>query len=220
MTKAITRVPDGVLARLPLFPLPNVVLFPGMLVPLQVFEPRYLALVEHCLSDHRILAIPLLKPGFEADYEGSPPVYSTAGAGVISGHRHHADGTIAIVVRGIERVSLTAELPPQAAFRVARAERIIEVGGDDDLADEMPVLSMLLNNLGKALPQAALILNQIEAIAESTPELVDLLAAYLVGDPEQRQQLLSERDARARFTHLTQIVADMVLQIANDEMLH
>jgi len=60
---------------LPLFPLPNVVLFPGVFLPLHIFEPRYKEMVADALAGDRIIGMALLRPGWEADYEGRPPIY-------------------------------------------------------------------------------------------------------------------------------------------------
>jgi Lon protease-like protein len=220
MTIHLDQVADELLDKLPIFPLPNVVFFPGMLLPLQVFEQRYLELIEHCLAGSKTLAVPLLKPGFEEDYEGRPPIYEVFGAGVISGHRRQADGRMTVVLRGIERLRLCGELPPDQSFRLLRAERVLEKHRDLDLSEEMVVLSSLLNQLSTARPQASLILSQIEEVAEDTPELVDLLSAYVVGDVVLRQQLLEELDVSTRFARLAQIVADIVLQVSGDEILH
>ena len=60
-----------------LFPLPNVVLFPHVMQPLQIFEPRYLELLDDALADDGLLAMALLEPGWESDYDGRPPIAST-----------------------------------------------------------------------------------------------------------------------------------------------
>ncbi len=70
---------------LPLFPLPNVVLFPHMSLPLHIFEPRYRKMVLDALESHRTIGMVLLRPGFEADYEGRPPVFERGCAGRIVG---------------------------------------------------------------------------------------------------------------------------------------
>jgi Lon protease-like protein len=59
----------------PIFPLPGAVLFPGVLLPLHIFELRYRTLVREALSGERMLGLALLKPGWEADYHGSPPYF-------------------------------------------------------------------------------------------------------------------------------------------------
>ena len=57
------------LAALSIFPLPDATLFPGVPLPLHVFEPRYRALVRDALASSKVLAVARLKPGFESDYE-------------------------------------------------------------------------------------------------------------------------------------------------------
>ena len=69
---------------IPLFPLPTVVLFPNVLLPLHIFEPRYRQMVEAALGGDRMIGMVLLKPGYEADYEGSPAIYRTGCAGLIT----------------------------------------------------------------------------------------------------------------------------------------
>ena len=219
MNEMLESIPKSALGGLPLFPLPNVVFFPGMLLPLNVFEPRYLDLIRHCLAHDRIVAIPLLKAGYQENYEGRPPIHSIVGAGVISGHRVLEDGRMTVVLKGLERLRIVDELPEAHSFRLALAERVVEEGTDVDLGDELVVLSNLLNQLGQSRPQAGLVLSQIEEVADTIPQLIDLLAAYVVGDLELRQELLSELNVLQRFARLTQIVADIVLQVSADEVL-
>src|SRR4029079_2304836 len=69
---------------LPIFPLPNVVLFPNVFLPLHIFEPRYREMVNDALSGDRIIGMVLLRPGWQSDYEGRPPVYPVGCAGVVT----------------------------------------------------------------------------------------------------------------------------------------
>ena len=59
-----------------LFPLPNLVLFPHVMQPLHIFEPRYRDLLEDALAGDRLIAMAVLTPGWEKNYEGRPPLYS------------------------------------------------------------------------------------------------------------------------------------------------
>src|SRR5687767_3145429 len=61
---------------IPVFPLPNVVLFPNVFLPLHIFEPRYRRMVDDALNGDRIIGMVLLRAGWERDYDGRPAVYA------------------------------------------------------------------------------------------------------------------------------------------------
>ncbi len=89
---------------IPIFPLPNVVLFPNVFLPLHIFEPRYRAMVADALAGDRIIGMVLLRPGYEASYDGRPPVYPIGCAGVITHSEPLPDGRFNIVLRGTREV--------------------------------------------------------------------------------------------------------------------
>ena len=93
------------LAELSIFPLPQVTLFPGQVLPLHVFEPRYREMVKAALAGRRVLAMARLKPGFESDYEGRPPVFDVCGVGVLESWSERPDGRFDLTLRGVSRLS-------------------------------------------------------------------------------------------------------------------
>ena len=95
--------------QIPVFPLPGVVLFPNVFLPLHIFEPRYRAMVTDALAGDRIIGMVLLQPGFEAQYEDRPPIFPIGCAGVITHSEALADGRFNIVLRGIEKFRVTGE---------------------------------------------------------------------------------------------------------------
>ena len=90
-------------ATIPIFPLPNAVLFPNVFMPLHIFESRYRAMVADALAGDRIIGMVLLKAGFETDYEGRPPIFPVGYAGVITHSERLADGRFNIVLKGLEK---------------------------------------------------------------------------------------------------------------------
>ncbi|HMB79837.1 MAG TPA: LON peptidase substrate-binding domain-containing protein, partial [Vicinamibacterales bacterium] len=94
---------------LPLFPLPNVVLFPNVFLPLHIFEPRYREMVADALSGDRLIGMALLKPGWEHDYEGRPAVYPIGCSALMTHAERLDDGRYNIVLRGIERFRIVQE---------------------------------------------------------------------------------------------------------------
>src|SRR3954452_7659353 len=94
---------------LPLFPLPNVVLFPNVFLPLHIFEPRYREMMADALASDRMIGMVLLRPGWERDYEGRPAIYQVGCSGVLTHSEQLPDGRYNLVVRGIERFRIAEE---------------------------------------------------------------------------------------------------------------
>ncbi len=143
------RPEPEILRALPVFPLPNTVLLPGMLLPLNVFEPRYLDLVDHVLEAGGHLGIPLLRPGFEDDYAGRPEHEAIFGLGRMVSHQRLPDGRRFIRVEGLGRVRAIEELPPRAEFRELSVEVLPEMAPRD--SHQLEVLKAQLERIGGTL---------------------------------------------------------------------
>ena len=106
--------PDSVMpfpipARIPVFPLPNVVLFPKTYLPLHIFEPRYRAMVSDAAMSGQCIGMALLKDGWETDYYGHPPVFSMGCVGRLASVQPLADGRSNILLQGLERFEIERE---------------------------------------------------------------------------------------------------------------
>jgi len=107
-------------ATVPLFPLPNVVHFPGVPLPLHVFEERYRAMVRDAMEGSRLIGMVLLRAGWEDSYYEAPPVYSTGTAGEIVRADPLDDGRWNIVLRGLREFVIEDEVRQERPYRVAR----------------------------------------------------------------------------------------------------
>jgi Lon protease-like protein len=199
------------LAELSIFPLPNVTLFPGAALPLHVFEPRYRELVREALDARKIMAVARLEPGFEGDYEGRPPVFEVCGVGAIESHEERTDGRFDIVLRGLSRVRIVAELPATRAYRRVRAVRLREPSVEPALiAAWQTKLGALWQHLAPHLPDPVRDLRALTRGADDASAYTDRLAAALVADPEASQELLEEADPAERLRLLTGRVQELV----------
>jgi len=107
------------------FPLPHVVLFPEVSLPLHIFEPRYRALLRDALAGDGRIAMAVLKPGYEEDYEGCPDVYPTACVGRIVEHEALPDGRSDLILRG-EAVVRIERFVSDAPYRSANVRPLSE----------------------------------------------------------------------------------------------
>jgi uncharacterized protein len=204
---------EAALARLPLFPLPSTVFFPGTELPLHVFEPRYRDMVRHCLAGDRAMAVVLLEAGFEKDYDGRPPIHPVAGAGVVVQAEELADGRWNIVLWGTDRVRILEEHPPNETFRIARCARLKERHDGACLEAAERCLRGLALRLADAVPDVKEPITRLLGEVDGGAALADQLACRLVPDPLARQAILEEVDVTRRLERVTREVAEVCLRV-------
>ena len=210
------------LRRLPMFPLPNVVLFPHALLPLHVFEERYRALARDVLAGHHFLAVTLLSRPEEADLHDRPAVERIAGVGEVVMAHELPDGRFNLVVRGRARIHIDEELASDRPYRLVRASLLPDgpVGDARELRDADQSLRALVGNLADAIPEGGELLRQVVAAQESPSELVDVLAAALIVEPGLRQSLLETRDVLRRLERVSAEVVAMTARIGADKSVN
>jgi hypothetical protein len=201
------------LDRLPLFPLPDVVLFPHALMPLHIFEPRYRALTRDVLAGDHMLSIVRLRPGFEKDYEGRPPVFEVAGMGEVVQSQELPDGRFNLLVRGLSRVRIERELPPELPYRLATVRALHDEYSGADLGVARAALEALADRLAAALPQGGDILRQVVRDAREPGALSDVLGASVIVEPNARQDLLETTDVATRLQKVSDGVAELLRRL-------
>src|SRR5688500_4055539 len=97
------------LSAVPLFPLPGVVLFPRAVLPLHIFEDRYRAMTADALASDKIVAMALLKPGWEKSYYGRPAIEPVVCVGRILSHEKLSDGKYNFLLQGVQRARVIRE---------------------------------------------------------------------------------------------------------------
>lgn len=211
---------DAFSGHVPLFPLPGTVLLPGALLPLHLFEPRYRDMVAHALQGERLIAMALLRPGFEDDYAGNPPIEEHVCVGRILLEEPLADGRWNILLVGLRRARVLDE-DRSRSFRLAR----VEVLEDPPLDDEEPE-ALALRDLLARVPRELVrdesrrelvvhLLGQVaqpgEAVGIGT--LLDLSADLLHLGVQDRQRLLVAHDVVERGRRLREVVEARVKEL-------
>ena len=200
------KPPASLPATIPIFPLPDVMLFPHMSVPLHIFEPRYRAMVADALKGNRIIGMVLLRPGYEPDYERSPSIFPLGCAGVIEDVEVLDNGEYNILLRSVAKFRISREETGKP-YRMALVTAIPEVLS----AQEKTALQIQRQQLEMQLAGSVgrLGLGRIPA-GLSDEELVDGVAQNVDIDPLDRLQLFDQANPLARARALAVLLDKML----------
>ncbi len=195
---------------LPLFPLPNVVLFPNVFLPLHIFEPRYREMVADALDSDRLIGMVLLRPGWEGAYDKRPPVYPIGCSGVITHVERLQDGRYNIVLRGLERFRILSE-DHDRAYRRAVVEPVADrkLTADDRTAirtQRTRLESLLAPVLRHLQRESEKSVDPKVTAAMGDEDLVNALAQYLELEPLEKQALLEHDCLRSRAESLCELL--------------
>jgi Lon protease-like protein len=208
---------------LPLFPLPNVVLFPNVFLPLHIFEPRYREMVADALASDRMIGMVLLKAGWQHGYDGRPPVYPIGCSGVITHVERLEDGRYNLVLRGVERFRILEEdrdRPYRRASVEPVAERSLAAEDRASLRRQRSKLETLMAPaVERQIERSSVTPNGPRGGDPMIPagmadeDLVNALAQYLDLEPVEKQALLERHCLRSRAESLVELL-EMKVMIA------
>ena len=201
---------------LPLFPLPNVVLFPNVFLPLHIFEPRYREMVADAVASDRMIGMVLLRPGWDRDYEGRPPIYPIGCSGVMTHVERLGDGRYNIVLRGLERFRILEENHDRS-YRRASVEPLHERLPSGDYRAEVRRCRAKLESLLAHASESDLREPPVGPgrsktgdtripAAMSDEDLVNALAQYLDLEALEKQALLEQPSLRTRAESLVELL--------------
>jgi ATP-dependent Lon protease len=180
-------------------------MFPHVLQPLHVFEPRYREMLEEALADDRLIAMAVLVPGWESDYDGRPPISPMACLGQIVTHHQLEDGSYNVLLLGVERVKLIRELEPTKSFREAEVEICEDFYPPEASAQRAVLHRKLGKSLLKILPSLPQVREQLDQLLAADLQLgvlADIISYLLDIDLKEKQLLLSEFDVHVRVKKL------------------
>ena len=186
---------------IPIFPLPSVVLFPGVFLPLHVFETRYREMVKDALGGDRLIGVTLLKPGWDREPANQPPVFGVGCAGLISHLEELDDGRYNIVLRGIERFRILDE-EAERSYRRAHVDYLA-----DRFADaERETVRRQRHKLERLLTSGTEAPERTFPTSLSDEEVINALAQYLDLEPMERQALLECDSVNTRCDGLVELL--------------
>jgi ATP-dependent Lon protease len=195
-----------------LFPLPNLVLYPHVMQPLHVYEERYRELLCDALATDKLIAMSVLRPGWEQDYDSRPPISEFACLGKVVAHHRLEDGRSNLLLLGVQRVRILRELDPVRSFRKAQVELLEDVYDFDSSCERRRVQDELLDAFRTQLPCSCELPEQLEnMLSEQLPLglLTDLASYALPLEANVKLQLLAECCVRRRSEILLEQVSKL-----------
>jgi Lon protease-like protein len=187
-----------------LFPLPNLVLFPHVMQPLHVFEPRYRLMTADALAGDRLIGLILLKPGWEPHYEGKPALYPVGCLGKIVAEQKLEDGRFNVLLRGLSRMRLRRETDQGTLYRTADVE-LLEDCDPPDADDDRELRRRLTKLVTEWLPAQGNALEQFRKLLKSDLALgilCDIFTFALPLELEVKQEFLEEPHVERRVRRL------------------
>lgn len=210
------RRPTGVaFPKIPIFPLPNVVFFPKVFLPLHIFEERYKCLIHDALRRDQKIGMILLQEGWERDYFGAPPVHHIGCVGKIEAHEKLPQGRFNILLRGLSRFKI-ADFVQEDPYRIARVRLLDDdpllLETDQQMHERKAFLNQFLRYLNEVLG-VELEEHKLDRTA-SLESVVNQVAAVLDIPIVQKQQLLEMSGVAKRYGIVRGIIDERLFHAA------
>lgn len=198
----------------PVFPLPDLVFFPHASLPLHIFEPRYREMTEDALRGDRLIAMALLKPGWENGYDGAPDIFPLACAGLIEEEARLPDGRFNIRLRGVARVEVLS-FERESPYRVARV-RVLDDRNELDGPGVQEDKKRLLASCAGLLQEISGRVSRPLALDSDVPfaAVVNTLCQSLAMEAQLKMTLLALDDVRERCRLLVDVLQKRWREIA------
>ncbi len=221
MAKPKIGLPDSFSGIVRLFPLPNVVLFPGVVQALHVFEPRYKEMVQEAIASDELITMAMVKPEQLVTSGDRPALFDTVCIGKIMTHAELEDGRYNLLLAGVRRARILEEVNFELNFRKARVELLAD-DEDAEPADQLQELRQrVVDQFLQMLPaQSHLDRASLDSLLESdvgTGQLVDLICYSCGAHPLELQQALGIDSVVKRAEFILKILRRLEKQVQSPE---
>jgi Lon protease-like protein len=206
--------PENFSGRVRLFPLPNLVLFPHVVQPLHIFEPRYCEMLNDCLASDRLIAMALLEPGWELHYQKKPPIGSVVCIGKVITHTPTADNRHNILLAGLRRGRIVKEIEcGERSYRQAQVELLVDTYPADGAETRAASQDALLEMFSQLVPEGLGVQESFQQLIGAQLPLgilTDVITFTLSLPLPVKQQLLAEANVDVRCRILSRCLKELL----------
>ena len=203
---------------LPVFPLSNFIIFPRTTVPLNIFEPRYIEMIDNSMKTNRLIG--MIQPKKSGQLK-KPDLYKVGCAGKITSFNETDDGRYLIILNGICRFKILDELNNDNSYREC------EVKYDDFLKDlnekseeiKFSDLNLIFQNLKGLFKKQGYEINWKEIEKQSLDQTINTLSMASPFSLEEKQVLLESKDLTIRKDRLKEILNTYIVDNFNNKTL-
>jgi len=206
--------------KIPIFPLSNFIIFPKTSVPLNIFEPRYIDMVNDCMKSNKLIG--MVQPKFQKDkIENSIDLHQVGCLGKITSFSETEDGRFLIELKGLVRFKIINELKTNRKYRECE---ISFDGYLDDLNDKkeglkFTDLELIFKNLKTLFEKKGFVINWKELEKQSLDEIINALAMASPFTLEEKQALLEAKNLEMRKTKISQILTTYTFDQYNNNTI-
>lgn len=201
-------LPEDFSGSVKLFPLPNLVLFPGVIQALHIFELRYRKMLEDALKSDKLITMALTAPA-ETDLQLSPTLCPTVCIGKIITHHQLEDGRFNVLLMGIQRAKIIEESSGDEPYRMAEVELLNDHcdASDEQIAQaRMHLVELFRQQTSEAIQRDEELIANLTNPDLPFGMLVDLICFSTGADTEFMYQMLSTQDVWTRHLQLLQLI--------------
>jgi len=210
MDKLVNKLPK----EIPVFPLSNFIIFPKTTVPLNIFEPRYLNMVDDVMKGNRIIG--MIQP--KKSNQKKPILYNIGCAGKITSFNETEDGRYLIILRGISRFKIIKELENNKLYRQCNVDfkefsyDLKEKNEEIKFSD----LELIFKNLKSLFIKQGYIINWKELEKQNLNQAINILSMASPFSLEEKQVLLETVSLNERSKKLEQILSTYIFESFNN----
>ena len=191
--------------KIPVFPLSNFIIFPGSDVPLNIFEPRYIQMIDECMSGNRLIGI--IQPKKAGNLK-KPDLYKIGCVGKINSFNETEDGRYLIILKGLCRFKIVEEINNKKNFReyIIKYDEYIDDLNKKTSEVKFTDLNLIFKNLKSLFKKQGYIINWKELEKQSLDKTINTLAMASPFSLEEKQILLETINLKIRKEKLEEIL--------------
>ena len=192
---------------IPVFPLSNFIIFPKTTVPLNIFEPRYIDMINDSMKSDKIIG--MIQPRNSSDENNNPDLHEIGCIGKITSFRESEDGRYLIELKGLIRFFNISEIKTDKKYRIlnVKYDEFLDDLSEKDKELNFSDLELIFKSLKSLFEKKGFIINWKALEKQSLDEIINALSMASPFSLEEKQVLLEAKDLNVRKNKISEILS-------------